>query len=229
MVASLSYDEILAMASQDVKDVFFVPSRGPLFTPQELELTISDENSFTNRIQKLKQISQEITLETNFSEIIGKVVSIMHGLASLSYKGSKFLEPSEVKTINDALENRDGKIEKITELKKELEQFEEQIQINYSLRICEQKKERLYFEYQIDMLENEKKQIVKENLSKTLWPYDSRTKRYDCRISLLKIKMAKCTLSLAQLTGMRPAASEKDILLFQIQLKNKFTAQASII
>jgi len=229
MAVLANYDEILTVVARDLKDIFFVSSTENRVVPQGYGLMAFDGNSLKNRIQQHKFIEQDPTLEPSFNEVIDKIVSIMNEMASLSFKGSKFLEPSEVKTIQESLENYDERSEKIAEIKKELEQFEEQIQINYSRRIFEQKKEKEYCEEKIEMMENAKKQTMKSNLLKTLWPYDMRTKRFDCKIASLKTRMAKCIFSIEQLTGMRPAASEKDILLFQIQLKNKFTAQASII
>jgi len=168
--------------------------------------------------------SKELTLEDNLDEIINMVVSKMNSIASLSYKCSKFLEPVEIKKIQESLKIHVEKSENIKAVKNELELFQEQIQIVYERRISQQKKERLYYEDQINRLETAKKEVMGANLSRMLWPHDERTKRFNTTIASLKAKIVKCNFKLRQLTSMRPAANEKDILVFQMQLKNKFAA-----
>jgi len=222
MTTLANYGAKIATRASELKDIIFITGAQSQAKFQDDELTTLDASSLRNRIEQMTSIGKEAPLEANYSEAVDRIVSAMNNMASLSYKGAKFLEPSEVKTILDSLENYEERLEKIAEIKKELEEFKKRIQTNYSQKIHEQKEERFSCENQLEMLEKAKIQKMKENLLRTLWPYDVMTERYNRNIESLKTRITKCNFNIQQLTGMRPAANEKDIMLFQFQLKAKF-------
>jgi len=215
MAILTNYDEFLAVKSLDVKDVFFVTGKEP-------EREVEDQDIIGFVVSN--NTNQEKVFDFKANEIIDKIVTSMNDIANVETKGHKFIEPNEIATIKNTLVNYEARIEKLIEIKKELEKFEDQIKTNYTEKIREQKHELTSCEEQIEMLENTKEQFIKQRLSRFLWPYDAKTKRCDLKIAALKTRIKKCALKIDQLSGMRPAADEKDILLFQMQLKNKFVA-----
>lgn len=214
--------------SRDLKNIVYVSRNKPQVGAKRLNNVESKvASSLKLRIQQCKQaqvndLSSVLESDFNLDEVIGKIVSTMNKMASVEFKGSVFIEPCEVNTIKELLVNYEERSAKIAQIKRELETFSTQIQTNYSKRIFEQKKEKVGCEDQIEVLEVERQQLILARLTKFCWPYDSTVKRYDLKIKALKTRAAKCGFQIEQLTGMRPAANAKDILLFQTELKGKF-------
>lgn len=164
----------------------------------------------------------EKTAEPSYDEIINKVTSAIKTKASSQYKGTNFIEPIEIEEIKKMLITEDCANNQKSELEKELTRFQEEITNNYYHTLTELKETIIDSKTQIERLEEVKKQVVMKKLSKMSWPYDENTKKYDAKIANLKIQLARAEQKLEEIEAFTPAANEKDILLFQVQLKDKF-------
>jgi len=147
--------------------------------------------------------------------------------ANSEYKFTTALEPSEIEQIKKSLAAYVNNSEKVDEIKKEmledLTAFQKQIMVNHKQKIADLAKEKQACEKQIIILECAKNKLIMDRLSKIVWPYDETTKEYDSKIAQLQAKVVQYTSKLENSHKMRPAANERDILLFKLQLKEKFT------
>lgn len=146
--------------------------------------------------------------------------------ANSHYKTSAYLEPSEIDQVKIALNNYTKHNEKLeafkTEIVGDLTEFQNQIKTKHVQRLAELTKEKQFCEKQIRILDCEKHKRITERLSKVLWPYDEKTKEYDHKITKLQIQAEQYANKIAKLQKMRPAANEKDILIYGMHLKEKF-------
>ncbi|MDD3436966.1 MAG: hypothetical protein PHC64_07440 [Candidatus Gastranaerophilales bacterium] len=65
-----------------------------------------------------------------------------------------------------------------------------------------------------------------DKLTRILWPYDGKTKQYDSQITKCKLQIQQCEQKIATLQESRPTANEKDILIYQMHLKEKYIKAA---
>lgn len=166
--------------------------------------------------------TKDIYSDVGIDFMVDKIASAINAKANQKYKGGKFLEPCELEEIKKGLAFSDCNqgIKEVFE--KELTGFQEKIQKEYVQQIREYQQKKIECENQIEDLVNAKKEIVMKRLSQMLWPYDEKTRVYDKKISALKIQTARYAQKIEQIESIRPAASEKDIIIFQMQLKEKF-------
>lgn len=206
-----------AEAIQELSEISFVAGGNAQVEAQEIDLlTLNIGNSFSIK-------PEEVYTDANLDLIVGKIAAAMNTAANLHFKGSTFLEPCEVENVKSILDTEKCDIATKNKFKKELTDFQEQIKTNYVQQIKTYKEQQLYCETHIERLEATKKQIVMDRLAKMSWPYDEKTRAYDRKIDTLKIQVERIKQKTAELESMRPAAKEKDILIFQHQLKEKFT------
>ena len=162
-----------------------------------------------------------------FSEIaidllVDKIARALKSAANSQFKGTTFLEPQEVENVKKSLATEHCDNNQKAELEKELTKFQAEITSNYRQKIKECNEKKIYLEKQIGILTNIKNHLVVERLTKMLWPFNNETAKYEAKIASLKIQAAKCEQKIEAIEAMRPAAGEKDLLLFEIQLKDKF-------
>jgi len=208
----LNLDEFLGVKAQDVVDVVFVSGEGKELAAQERDaIAFNVANETSNE-----------TYEVDFDYIINAVVSSMTNVAKLPTKKSTFIEPNEIEAIKKSLNSYSADCEAIDEFRLALTIFQEKIQIEYAQKIKLYNDERIVFEAQIDSLEAAKRKIVNKRLSQMLWPFDEQTRKYDSQIDSLKIRAGRCAQKANAIMAMRPAANEKDLLVFKAQLKQKF-------
>lgn len=146
--------------------------------------------------------------------------------AYYSLKMNISLEPHEIEQVKKALVNYTCNCEKINELKKEL--LEDLTTFQYQI-IAEQREiflelinEKDNYEKQIKVLEYEKNKLIMERLSQIVWPYDAKTKKYDQKIAQLQVKVEQYAKKIENSKSMRPVATEKDLLLYKMHLREKF-------
>lgn len=146
--------------------------------------------------------------------------------SNIYYKTLTYLEPSDIEAIKQALNDYHNRKEKVEEFKQDiivdLTEFQQKIKNDHTQRIVEWTKKKILYERQIAILVKEKEQRIKQMISNLQWPYDRKTKSYDTQIKLLRIKAQKCVQKAAEYQALRPAANEKEILLFQMHLKEKY-------
>lgn len=206
-----------APAVKSLDEVNFVAGVKEQVTAQEADLlALNISNSFS--IEPSKVYTDE-----NLDLIVNKIASAMNAAANQKFKGSTFLEPCELEDVKKILDTEQCDTETKNKFEKELTNFQEQIKTNYVQQINEYNEKKILCDMQIERLESLKKHLVMERLSQMSWPYDEKTREYDRKIASLKIQSERCYQRVQEIRTLRPAAKEKDILIFQVQLKDKFT------
>lgn len=204
-----------------------------LNTYEVVELQDSEENkSFTSSSIKSDLINFcSVVKETpesakGYEEILNITTYSIKTFANSNSKSTTYLEPNEIDRIKISLKNYVNDHEKIDAFKneviKDLTEFQNQIKANHIQRITDLTKEKQFCERQIKILECGKHKLIMERLSKVVWPYDEKTKEYDNKIAKLQLQVQQYTNKIENLKNMRPAANEKDILLYKLHLVEKF-------
>lgn len=148
-------------------------------------------------------------------------------LTNSYYKATPFIETTDIEHIKQSLANYANKDDKLQEYKdaiiNDLTDFQNQIKSNHVQKLTTLVKEQQQIERQINVLTTAKAQLVKERLSKVLWPYDAKTKAYDAKAAALQITNQKYLQKIEDMKRSKPLASEKDIIIYQMQFKEKFS------
>lgn len=146
--------------------------------------------------------------------------------ANSHYKTTAYLENLDIDQIKASLQNYANDNEKINEFKKaiieDLSLFQKKIKETHLQKIVEMNKQKQLLEKQIRIWDYEKNRLIAERLSKIMWPYDSKTKEYDAKILTTQGQIKIIAEKLENLRQTKPMANEKDILLYQMHLKEKF-------
>lgn len=182
------------------------------------------KNDLVNYCSKM---NEEQGFSTDCQRILKSIIISIKMFANFYYKNSIYLEISDIEHIKNSLNNYENKNKKINEFKQELiddlTEFQTEIKTKHVQRINDLIKERQFCEKQIRVLEFEKNKLITARLSKIIWPYDKKTKEYDSKIAQLEIKTQQCINKIENLRKMKPIANEKDILIYKLRLKEKFT------
>jgi len=180
-------------------------------------------NGFVNFFSAMNEEKNYIQDSDNMLDIAEASIK---RFADSQYKTNTYLEPYEIEHIKKALIDYVNNHEKSGSFKNEiiedLTAFQKQILTNHKERITELTKEKGIFEKQLRILECNKNQLIMERLSQIVWPYDAKTKEYDQKTAQLQAKIQQYASKIENLKGMRPAANERDILLYTLHLKEKF-------
>lgn len=146
--------------------------------------------------------------------------------ASSFYKETICLDTNDVDQIKAALNNYVSKNDAIKKVKEELlgdlTIFQKQIRDTHVQRISTLMKDKKQFEKELATTEYEKNKIIMERLSKIVWPYDNKTKELDVKIEKLQLQIKKCQSKVDELQKIRPIANEKDIIIYQMHLKEQY-------
>lgn len=193
-----------------------------------ISLELSNEKSnYSNDVISLakpEEAKDEFAIESK--KIISLATMSMKSLANSYYKTATFLEASDIEQIKVSLSNYTYNNEKTTEFKNaiiaDLTEFQNKIKANYIQKIVELTKEKDFAEKQVKVLEFSKNKLVRERLARVEWPYDSKTKEFDSKIAALQIRIQKNEQKIAEAQKMKPCATEKDILIYQMYLKDKY-------
>lgn len=180
----------------------------------------------------LNHDAENVYLEKN-SDIVkeyGKILDLttlsMNLFANIYYKDFSFLEPSDIDLIKESLNNYINNSKKVREFKRELiddlTDFQKEIKENQIQKISELTKQKLLYENQLKILSTQKQKLIISRLSNFKWPFDNEIKKYDNKINNLQNKSKYYAQKMIRLQKMRPSADEKEILLYQMHLKEKF-------
>jgi hypothetical protein len=174
-------------------------------------------------------MNEERDYAKDYERILDLTEESIKKYANSEYKFNTALEPNEIEQIKKALISYTNHNEKVNEFKiailEDLTTFQKQILSIHRERITQNAKEKELCEKQLRILECEKNKLIMDRLAKIVWPYDAKTKEYDQQITQLQVKVEQYTSKIANLKAMRPAANEKDILLYKIQLREKFATK----
>ncbi len=162
----------------------------------------------------------------DYGKIFKQTTLSIKKFANAYYKTTTMIEPRDIEQIKVALNNYACKDVKVKEFKRELIEdltaFQNQINTNYKERIAENKRKKQICERQIQVLEVEKNKLIMDRLSRIEWPYDSKTKEYDTKIAMFELQATQFGQKAEQMQQMRPMANEKEILIYELKLKEKF-------
>ena len=161
--------------------------------------------------------------DDNLDIVVDKVVSAISCVASLQFKGSSFVEPQEIDQVKKILQGESCNIYTKKQIEQELTNFQNKINSEYKDKIKEYSAAKIELEDKLDVLESRKSKLVAERLAQFAWPFDEQTRAYDRKIYEFKARIRSFELKIQSVEAMRPAAREKDILVFQHQLKEKFS------
>lgn len=185
-------------------------------------ITNSIKNEFIS-----SYIHQASDIAADVAKIIAQTAMSLKQYSQVHYKTTPYLEPSEVDQIKTALNNYANNNEALKSFKKELLEdltnFQEQIKVNQAQRLQDLRNQKANCEKQLMILNVEKSKLIMDRLSKIVWPYDQKTSAYSKKIAALETQLEQLAQKITDLKKMRPAANEKDILLYQLHLKEKYT------
>lgn len=193
---------------------------------------IEDERTISAAADVLKQdFVSCVAVDKEVSENIEKVLNMTNmsiKMYSTSYyKKTASLDTLELEQIKTALENFKNNSKKVQEFKNELISdltvFQKQIRTNHVQRIAAVTKEKHQYEKELLILNVEKNKLIMDRLSKIVWPYDEKTKEYDSKIAATEARIQQYTKRIQDLQTTRPCANAKDILVYQMQLKEKYS------
>lgn len=170
-----------------------------------------------------EDVAKEGLSEPQLDMVVGKILSAITDMANIQYKGSSYVEPREIEQVKQMLETETCDVVAKKEITEELTKFQESIQKNYKQTIAEYRSRKIELEEQLDAFEQEKTKIVSKRVSQFLWPFDDSTRAYDGKIYNLKCKIRSCEQKIEEYAAMRPMAREKEIIRFNMQMKEKFT------
>lgn len=177
----------------------------------------------------LSAMNEKRNYAKDYESMLNLTEASIKKYAASTNKYSEYLEPNEIEQIKKALVEFSNNNEKTSEFKKEiiedLASFQQQILTTHKKRIAELTKEKEICEKQLRIAECEKNKLIMERLSQIVWPYDAKTKEYDQKIAQLQAKVELYTTKIKNQKDMRPAANEKDILLYTMHLREKFAAR----
>lgn len=185
-------------------------------------ITNSIKNEFVS-----SYIHETSDIAADVAKIIAQTARSLKQYSQVHYKTTPYLEPAEVDQIKAALNNYANNNEALKSFKKELLEdltnFQEQIKVNQAQRLQDLRNQKANCEKQLMILNVEKSKLIMDRLSKIIWPYDQKTSEYSKKIAALETQIEQLNQKIADLKKMRPAANEKDILLYQLHLKEKYT------
>lgn len=172
-----------------------------------------------------EEISDSADCTSEYEKIFNLTSLSLKMFANSYYKSQPFLEVSDIEQIKESLNNYPNEDTKVKEFKtaiiKDLTIFQQQIKSNHVQRLAELTKQKQFLDKQVRILDFEKNKLIMDRLSKVSWPYDHKTKEYDAKIAKLQMQAKKFEQKIEELKSKKPTANEKDIILYQMALREK--------
>jgi hypothetical protein len=175
-----------------------------------------------------------MVVDNEYLKEVAKMISFINSSIDIlsdnaRYKAYKFIEVADIKQIKTTLSTYTNDDEKVNAFKEELLEdltnFEKQIKTNHVQKIEELKKEKQFNERQLKVLDFAKHKLIMERLSRVEWPYDAKTKEFDTKIAALQVNIKRLEQKIEEAVKYRPLAKEKEILMYQMQLKEKYSVR----
>jgi len=196
------------------------------------QLELEDTVTMTNAIKSIRQENASYVMVSNkkntaeSEKIIRHTTSAIRRYATSQFKSVIGLEPLEIDQIKSALRNfscLNQYAQKIkNEIIEDLTDFQVYIKENHNKNIKENLRQKELCEREIKVLKYKKNKLVFERLAKIVWPYDAKTKEFDNKVIALGIKAKQYEQKILMGKQNRPVANEKEILLYEMKLKEKF-------
>ena len=165
-----------------------------------------------------------MTLETHddCSKILSHTAMSMKMYANSCYKATEFLEISEIDRIKSSLTyylDSDSKLENFKkELIEDLSYFQKQIRTNHVQKIVDITKQKQQYEKERTDL-NTGYKPAKTNF----WSANPQKQEHAIRVATIQAKIEQLSQKLAELQQTRPLANAKDILLYRMYMKEKYS------
>lgn len=189
----------------------------------------SDTFFTTDSINYISTQGDEQGIKADFERIIRHTTMSMKNLANAYYKTGTYLESSDIEQIKTSLNEYAKDDLKICQFKvsliEDLTKIQTNIQTKFYEKLANLNAEKVFCQKQVRIIEFAKNKLIMDRLSKVQWPYDAQTQEYDNKLAGLKIKIENYERKIEELKNKRPSADEKDILIYQMQLKEKYIAR----
>lgn len=168
--------------------------------------------------------------DENFSEDYNKILNLtaisikMH--ANSNFKDSEFLEINEIDKIKSSLANYTNQNKRVeafkNELIEDLTDFQKRIRTNHIKKIVDLTKEKQLYEMEINSIQNETQQQTKGGLFQIRWPANTEKRETEGRIAAMQAKIQNLKQKILHLEQTKPVATEKDLLLYRMHMKEKY-------
>lgn len=204
----------------------------------------SRDTETTNTIQNtISTISKEPVLyapkenaefKTDYDRVLHLTLISLRTHSTSEFKSHEYLNLNDVDSIKNALRNYCNNNERIAEFKKELiddlTKFQDKINTKHIERIDALTKQKENIENQIKLLEKEQIKLNLQKMPKFFWSNSNRPlKECEAKIAALKGQSQQCTNKIGILKQEGPTANEKDILIHQMLLKEKYNQKIKLL
>ena len=183
---------------------------------------IKKEFSNSNPIQKSIETSVE-----DCNKILSHTTMTIKMYANSAFKKSEFLEISEIDRIKSSLAvylNKDQKVEAFkNELLEDLTDFQQQIKTNHTQKIVELTKQKQQYERELNALKSKGYKPKKETFLQIVWSTNAQEQEHARTLATTQAKIEQLSQKLAELQQTRPLANAKDILLYRMYMKEKYS------
>lgn len=217
MVANASIDNYIELILKNEEDIRTIKSVTELI-----------KNEFVSNYAQVQK-QEEKDCSKDFEKLLNLTKMSMRMFANSYYKASTFIEVSDIEQIKASLKNYKNDYKKVNEFKKhlieDLSAFQTQIKTNHLTKIATLTKEKELMEKQLKVLEYKKHKIIMERLSNILWPYCQETTDCTTKMAMLDAKIQQTAQRIEHLKSLRPMANEKEIMMYQMHLKEKYSVQ----
>lgn len=170
--------------------------------------------------------------ETKTSEVdkLFRITSMtIRSMANDKFKSRCYLGINDIDRIKEALENYRSQDLTTNSFKaqiiNDLSDFQDKILTNRIAKLKKLRNEKIMLEKCARDLNTAKSKIVADRLAKIQWPYNEVTKQIDSKIAVVDIRVARCKQQLENLKNSKPVAEEKDVILYQMELKEKYSVK----
>ena len=187
-------------------------------------ITMSKVSDFIG--QEYKKVCSPIAdLETHYGKILSQTTLSLRRMANSFNRTSEYLEVSDVEHIKDALNKYASNDDRVKAFKNviidDLTDFQKQIRANHIKKMADYNGKRQLCEKQIAHIVAEKKQLTPGFLN--IFGADAKKiKECDSKINALKSQLQQHINKVVIVQQSPPIADEKDILIYQMQLKDKY-------
>lgn len=176
------------------------------------------------------EITTNETDHFDVAEILTYTTDALHNLTNSKAKAVKGLDLYDLEQIKSSLVNvtvADDHTERIkNSIIADLNDFKEYITVSYIKDVEAYKKQKIFYERQINVLETQKRWRIIELLSKISWPFDESVNELESQIEVLRVRVLKCAQRILQAGRIRPRADVKDVLMYQLELRKKYAKAA---
>lgn len=197
-------------------------------------MTVDTEfsDSICQKIKEYKDNCNVVTFDEEYKKVLNLTSLSVKTFANALSKDSTYLESNDIDRIKNSLISYNNKDEKIKAFKDELindlSEFQRQIERKHNQQIIEYKNQAQIYQRELRAIQNERNEAVLTKLFNIAWPNNSKAKEYENKMATLKTKAETCIKRVTELQSMPPVANEKDILLYQLHLKEKYALKANL-